>query len=128
MSHFEDAVRAFFRPEMFNRLDAVVPFAPLPPEIVSEIAVREIERMSEREGLVRRGIRVRPTSALLAELAVRGFDKRYGARPLLRAVETICVAPLARFLIENPDLHDAVLIADVGEAGEAEFTIASGAE
>ena len=42
-----------------------------------------------------------------------GFDSRYGARPLQRAIETLVVTPLAKFLASNPGLRDVTLLLDV---------------
>lgn len=81
------AVRRFFRPELLNRLDAVVPFHPLSPEVVRQVARREIAQLQKRPGLQRRGLVLQPSEACLDYLARVGYDLRLGARPLQRLIE-----------------------------------------
>ena len=98
---YQDVAMKFFRPEFFNRMDAVVTFRPLLPESVKQIARRELDAIAKREGLVRGGVSVRWSEALVEHLAAVGFDARFGARPLQRAIEREVVAPLARWLLAN---------------------------
>jgi ATP-dependent Clp protease ATP-binding subunit ClpC len=89
-------IRQFFRPEFFNRIDRVVPFAPLSRTAIEAIAVQELEAIAQREGLVRRGVRLKFAPEVIAFVADRGFSPKYGARPLQRAVEQHVVAAVAR--------------------------------
>jgi ATP-dependent Clp protease ATP-binding subunit ClpC len=105
-AHFADAVRRFLRPEIFNRLDAIVPFRGLTREMVLTIARRHLDRVLQRDGLRLRGVdcAIQPTVA--EWLADRGYDPRYGARPLKRAIEQDFLLPLAealnQYLAETP--------------------------
>lgn len=99
---FETAVKKFFRPEFFNRLDAVVTFDPLTKEHVREIALKELHELSEREGLAATGVKLVWDAALLEKLVVDGYDHRFGARPLQRALERLVVTPLAKWRLEHP--------------------------
>lgn len=94
-------VRRAFRPEFFNRLDAVVPFAPLDRAAIRSITEKELNDLRKREGLERFGLEIVWTDRLLDQLAQGGFDAKLGARPLQRAVETLVVAPLARWIVEH---------------------------
>ncbi len=94
-------VRRAFRPEFFNRLDAVVPFAPLDRASIRSITEKELGDLRQREGLERYGRNITWTERLLDHLAQDGFDARLGARPLQRTIETLVVAPLARWLVEH---------------------------
>jgi ATP-dependent Clp protease ATP-binding subunit ClpA len=96
--HFEREVKAFLRPEMFNRLDRIVPFAPLDRATIAAIARRELNHVLAREGLRFRGVELAMDDAVVDHLAAGGFDPRYGARPLKRAIEQQLVAPLAEGL------------------------------
>lgn len=93
--HFEREVRAFLRPEMFNRIDRIVPFAPLDAESIARIARREIQRVANRDGLRSRQVEFHVDDAAVGWLAAQGHDPRYGARPLKRTIERYVVAPLA---------------------------------
>jgi ATP-dependent Clp protease ATP-binding subunit ClpC len=114
----EAEVAAFFRPEFVNRVDAVVPFAPLDEATVRQLAAAELARVADREGLRHRGIRLHWSDAVVARLAAAGYDPRYGARPLQRTIEQWVVAPLARLLVDRPALRDATLRVTVSDAGD----------
>jgi ATP-dependent Clp protease ATP-binding subunit ClpC len=98
---YQDVAMKFFRPEFFNRMDAVVTFRPLQPATVKAIARRELDAIAKRDGLLRGGVSVRWSEALVDHLAAIGFDARFGARPMQRAIEREVVAPLARWLLEH---------------------------
>ena len=112
--HFGTAVEKFLRPEMVNRLDRIVPFAPLGPEIIRRIADREWEKMLLRDGVRFRGMVVSTSDTLLKHLATIGFDAKYGARPLKRAMERELLAPLAKQM--NRHAGDILLTAEIGVA------------
>jgi ATP-dependent Clp protease ATP-binding subunit ClpC len=114
---YADAARAFFRPEFYNRLDAVVTFEPLGPRTVRAITLKELAEIGRREGLARARLRLRWSERLAEWLAREGFDARYGARPLQRVLERRVVAVLARYLLDRPGLADAELLVDVGADG-----------
>jgi len=108
-------IRQFFRPEFFNRIDRVVPFAPLTREAIEAIALQELDAIARREGLVRRGVRLAFSPALVAFVADKGFSPAYGARPLQRAVEQLVVAAVARAMFgEVPD--GTLLKVDIADA------------
>jgi ATP-dependent Clp protease ATP-binding subunit ClpA len=93
--HFTDAVRHFVRPELFNRIDRVIPFLPLGRAAIEQIAAREIELISRRDGVRQRNLRLDASPAAVAHLARAGYDPVYGARPLKRRIERDLLAPLA---------------------------------
>jgi ATP-dependent Clp protease ATP-binding subunit ClpC len=81
------AVEAFFPPELFNRIDQVVPFAALTHETSRAITEAQLKRLLSRRGLTERNVFVRVSEAVLAEIARAGFDPRDGARSLKRYLE-----------------------------------------
>jgi ATP-dependent Clp protease ATP-binding subunit ClpC len=97
-THYRSAVASFFRPELINRLDHVVPFHALTLDNVAEIARKMLDQALTREGLVRRGVRVTFDQGVPSRLAALGHDPRYGARPLKRALEQHVMAPLSALL------------------------------
>mgnify|MGYP002623491630 CR=1 FL=1 len=98
---FEREVRQFFRPELFNRIDHVVSFAPLRTEHIRSIAEMELRQLRQRKGLLRRNLELSWSEDLLRHLTSVGYDARLGARPLQRAIEQIVVGPLAQWLLQN---------------------------
>jgi ATP-dependent Clp protease ATP-binding subunit ClpC len=119
--HYDAEALAFFRPEFYNRIDAVVTFQPLQQETVLAITSKELAEIARREGLVKAGLRLTWTDRLVAQLAREGFDVRYGARPLQRTLETRVVTALARYLVNRPGLKEGRIEMDWGTRGEVEF-------
>ncbi|MCC6464867.1 MAG: ATP-dependent Clp protease ATP-binding subunit, partial [Planctomycetes bacterium] len=92
------AARKFFRPEFFNRLDRIVPFARLPREQVGEIARGLLAGLLRREGLGRRLCILHVDDGALQRVVDEGFHPQLGARAVRRALEQAFTVPLARHL------------------------------
>jgi ATP-dependent Clp protease ATP-binding subunit ClpC len=99
---FVRAVRRHFRPELFNRIDRVLPFRPLSRDHVLSIVDLVLAEVRSRTGLIRRGITLDVDPAARAALADLGFHPTRGARPLKRVVEERIVAPIAALLASDP--------------------------
>ncbi len=121
-AHDTSAVRRFFRPEFFNRLDRVVHFQPLDGPTIDAITRIELRAVQAREGLQARHLALSFTDGLVAWLVERGFDPDYGARALQRVVEQTVVAAIGRYLLRHPDVAHATLTVDV--SGD-EITVAT---
>jgi ATP-dependent Clp protease ATP-binding subunit ClpA len=115
--NYEAAARRFFRPEFFNRLDSIVAFRPLTKEVCLAIVRKELEEVGQRAGLRKLGIRLRFTDAVIEHLLQIGFDPRFGARPLQRAIEETVVAQLARMLVDHPGLRHSTLRVELDPQG-----------
>jgi ATP-dependent Clp protease ATP-binding subunit ClpC len=109
---YRAAVERSFRPEFINRIDQMVFFRPLNAGHIQRIALKELSELEAREGIVKYGIRLQYAPALIERLASAGFDERYGARPLQRALEEEIVYPLSRWLSKRPELRDKTLALD----------------
>jgi ATP-dependent Clp protease ATP-binding subunit ClpA len=107
--HFLNAVQKYFRPELFNRIDQVVPFAPLDQLTIRYVLDREIEQLRQREGIRFRRMSFTLTEPFLEHLATKGYDKQYGARHLQRTLRHELILPLARALNQE-DIDDQVEI------------------
>ena len=105
---YESHAMDFFRPEFFNRIDAVVSFDPLSTASIHAITRKELAEIATREGLAKANIRLQWTDAVVEHLAQQGFDRRYGARPLQRTIERLVISPLSRQLLANPGLRDKI--------------------
>jgi ATP-dependent Clp protease ATP-binding subunit ClpC len=113
--HFTRAVQDFLRPEIFNRIDHIVPFTPLDRKTVERIAARELKLVEQRDGLLRRGVTLRTTPDALEMLARRGYDAHYGARPLKRLIERELLLPLAAELNRRPRLAEGKRTTTIAE-------------
>jgi ATP-dependent Clp protease ATP-binding subunit ClpC len=96
--HYRRAAEDFFRPELFNRIDHVVPYAPLGAEALRRIARRTLQNLLERRGLRQAQVMVDVDEGLIDYLARRSVDPRYGARTLANRIEQTLVTPLAHEL------------------------------
>ncbi|MEL7335275.1 MAG: AAA family ATPase, partial [Planctomycetota bacterium] len=97
------AIRDFFRPEFFNRIDGVLHFDRLSPDSIQEIAGLQIQRLLQREGLQRRHVMMDVDAAAVRWIARRGVDTRMGARALKRQIERDLIRPAAETLAGNPE-------------------------
>jgi ATP-dependent Clp protease ATP-binding subunit ClpC len=80
-----DEVKRIFKPEFLNRLDDTIVFRPLEREHFNPIL--DIELGKVRDRLKRQGVRLEVTNEAREFLIDRGFDEKFGARPLRRAIE-----------------------------------------
>lgn len=95
LANVRRAVEGFFSPELFNRIDRIVPFKPLSPETARRIAETELGKLLSRWGLTERSIFVACGEAPLAHVVAHGFDPIYGARTVKRYLENHVGALLA---------------------------------
>jgi ATP-dependent Clp protease ATP-binding subunit ClpC len=115
-STFHRAAQTFFRPEFYNRIDAVLSFSALDKESVRRIAIKELNALNAREGMMKRNIRLVWTDRLVDHVVQLGFDSRFGARPLQRVIEKEVVTPLALRLNADPNLRDTQITVDFDAA------------
>ncbi len=87
------AIKRRFTPEFRNRLDAVVSFAPLSPDDISKVVDKFVIQLEAQ--LADRKIEFEVSKGANIWLATKGYDKRYGARPLGRTIQEYIKKPLA---------------------------------
>ncbi|MCC6557631.1 MAG: ATP-dependent Clp protease ATP-binding subunit, partial [Polyangiaceae bacterium] len=87
MKDIARAVREFFPPELFNRIDRIVPFRPLTPEVAIRVAEKELARLFRRRGLAERSVFAQARAGVAERLAREAFVAADGARSLKRAIE-----------------------------------------
>jgi ATP-dependent Clp protease ATP-binding subunit ClpB len=96
-------LRRHFRPEFLNRVDETVVFHPLAADQLKRIVDIQLGRLRQR--LAERRIPLALTPAALDDLAARGHDPVYGARPLKRLIQQDIETPIARLLVKG-ELRD----------------------
>ena len=79
------AVEKHFNPEFINRLDAIVKFQPLTPELMGQVAAKFVRQLAE--SLKKKGVEVELTVAGREWLAAHGYDQKLGARPMERLIK-----------------------------------------
>ncbi len=113
---FSGAVQRFFRPELYNRFDQVIPFDPLDQDTMRFVVEREIELLKSREGIRFRKMDFTIKDEVLYYLAQKGYDIKYGARKLQRSIRDEITAPLSTAL--NDYGFEDQLIVNIGIADE----------
>jgi ATP-dependent Clp protease ATP-binding subunit ClpA len=99
----EEAIKRMFTPEFRNRLDAIVPFGYLPPEVVSRVVDKFILQLELQ--LADRNVHIHLDDEARRWLTERGYDKLYGARPMGRLVQEKIKQPLAEELLFGKLIH-----------------------
>jgi len=96
-------LRRHFRPEFLNRIDETVVFHPLTIENLVKIVDIQLVRLRQR--LAERRITLALTPEAIQDLAKRGYDPVYGARPLKRLIQQSLETSIARLLVKG-ELRD----------------------
>ena len=118
------ALENYFRPEFLNRLDAIVPFNSLTEQDMGKIINIYLKNMSHV--LAKKGVTVEVSDEAKAFLAEKGYDKKFGARPLRRVVEQNLETPAAKLILREPETKKLEFTADDKHLylnGEAIFDI-----
>jgi ATP-dependent Clp protease ATP-binding subunit ClpA len=93
----EEAINRMFTPEFRNRLDAVIAFSNLSPEVMSQVVDKFIIELEAQ--LADRNVTIELTDEARAWLAAKGYDPQFGARPLARVIQENIKKPLAEELL-----------------------------
>ena len=93
----EEAIKRLFTPEFRNRLDAVIGFASLEPEVVSMVVDKFVMQLEAQ--LSDRNVTIELDDAARKWLVDRGYDRQFGARPLARVIQEHIKKPLADELL-----------------------------
>ncbi|MFN7972347.1 MAG: AAA family ATPase [Acidobacteriota bacterium] len=93
------AIEKFFRPEFLNRVDEVILFRSFTEEEARRVVQVMLEEVAAR--LAAHGITILFSEEVRDFLAERGINRRYGARPLRRAIKRYVEAPLATYVLDR---------------------------
>jgi ATP-dependent Clp protease ATP-binding subunit ClpC len=104
-----DALERSFRPEFINRVDEIIVFQPLSKEDVLQIVDIMLKRLNKH--LESQKVQVEVTQAAKEFLAEEGYDPKFGARPLARAIRRFVENPLSSRIIGGEfDPGDTVIV------------------
>ncbi|MND57848.1 ATP-dependent Clp protease ATP-binding subunit ClpA [compost metagenome] len=106
-----EAINRLFTPEFRNRLDAIVPFGPLPVPVIHQVVQKFVLQLEAQ--LAERGVTFELTEAAIAWLADKGYDERMGARPLARVIQEHIKKPLANEVLFGKLKHGGTVRVDV---------------
>jgi len=102
-----------FSPEFRNRLDAIVHFSALGTGEIERVVDKHVDEL--RQLVAGRKISIELTPAARAWLALRGFDRAFGARPMARLVEKSIKKPLSDLMLFGDVKDGDRVLVDVGE-------------
>ena len=106
-----NAMKSMFKPEFMNRLDDVIVFSNLNKENVKEIAGLMMDELVDR--MAKNDLIISYDEKILDYLVDKGYDKKFGARPLERLIRTD---------IEN-ELADKILNGDIDKNRKTTITV-----
>ncbi|MEM1103757.1 MAG: ATP-dependent Clp protease ATP-binding subunit ClpA [Pseudomonadota bacterium] len=89
----QEAIERLFTPEFRNRLDAVIPFASLSPDVINRVVEKFVLQLEAQ--LADRHVTFELTPEATDWLAKRGYDEAFGARPLGRVIQEHIKKPIA---------------------------------
>ena len=98
-SVIENALKKTFAPEFLNRVDDIVIFNALEKEDLLKIVDIEIDKLIKR--IVKIGYQIEISKKARKFLGDKGYDKKYGARPLSRAIQRYVEDLIAEEIVSN---------------------------
>lgn len=110
-----EEMKQYFRPELLNRLDEIIVFRQLSREEVNQIADLMLDQVNKR--LADRQMQVTLSDAFRDKLAQAGYDQRYGARPMRRAIARLVEDTLAEAMLAGTLEEGDKVLLDVDSEG-----------
>ena len=104
-------IKRMFTPEFRNRLDAIIPFAPLTESVILQVVDKFLMQLEEQ--LHEKKVEAVFTDALKTYLAKHGFDPLMGARPMARLIQDTIRKALADELLFGKLAHGGRVTVDV---------------
>ncbi len=115
-----EAINRLFTPEFRNRLDAVVAFSGLPVEVITKVVEKFVFQLEAQ--LADRGVTIELGEDATKWLVAKGYDEKFGARPLARVIQEYIKKPLAEELLFGKLEHGGIVkITAVGEGDDAKL-------
>jgi len=116
------ALERAFTPEFRNRLDATVTFHALGAPEIEQVVDKQIDEL--RTMVAPKGVTIELEPAARAWLAVKGFDRSFGARPMARLIERVVKKPLSEALLFGT-LGNGGIVRIAVEDGEIRLAVGS---
>ncbi len=116
-----EAIERMFSPEFRNRLDSTIAFKNLAPETVGLVVDKFLILLEEQ--LADRGVTIELDAAARTWLAEKGYDMRFGARPLARVIQEHIKKPLSDELLFGKLVKGGSVVIKMGKDGKLSFQI-----
>jgi ATP-dependent Clp protease ATP-binding subunit ClpA len=111
-----EAINKLFTPEFRNRLDAIITFNALSPEIIDRVVEKFVLQLEGQ--LADRGVTIELSPEARVWLGKKGYDPLYGARPLGRVIQEHLKKPLAEELLFGQLQKGGAVLVGLDSAGE----------
>jgi ATP-dependent Clp protease ATP-binding subunit ClpB len=108
----DEMLRDHFRPEFLNRIDEVIVFNPLKPDQIEDIVELQLKQVSDRLR-EQRSLTIKVSEKAKQLLGKKGYDARFGARPLKRVIQTQILDALAMKIVKGEVPEDSTVTIDV---------------
>ena len=92
-----EAINKLFTPEFRNRLDAVIPFSGLSTDVIEKVVEKFVFQLEAQ--LADRGVTIELSPDASKWIGAKGYDEKFGARPLARVIQEHIKKPLAEELL-----------------------------
>jgi ATP-dependent Clp protease ATP-binding subunit ClpC len=114
-SVIQNALKRTFSPEFLNRIDDILIFNSLEQEHILQIVELAMAQLKKR--IAEMGYEVKLSKKAAAFLGEKGYDRKFGARPLHRAIQKYVEDPLAEFILSNNPENGSIFNIDVNKDG-----------
>ncbi len=111
------ALERSFRPEFLNRIDEIIIFSSLSPEVLERIVAVQLEQVKARAA--EKQITLEFSPGLKRFLAARGYEPHYGARPLKRTIQSYVLNLMSQEMIAGRIRAGDRLFVDIDEKAES---------
>ena len=118
-----EAIEKMFTPEFRNRLDSIIPFSSLPPEVVAKVVDKFVIELETQ--LEDRDVMIELTDGAREWLAKKGYDQKFGARPLARVIQEKIKKGLAEELLFGKLAKGGVVVVKI-KGGKVVFDYPKG--
>jgi ATP-dependent Clp protease ATP-binding subunit ClpA len=109
----QEAISRTFTPEFRNRLDSIITFSSLSPEVVARVVDKFVMQLEEQ--LADRNVLIELSPAARKWLVGRGYDQNFGARPLGRVIQEHIKKPLAEELLFGKLAKGGIVKIDIAD-------------
>lgn len=114
-----ESLKNFFRPEFLNRLDEIIIFDLLSPEVIANIVEIQVADVVKR--LNKKEITLSINKDAMKYLAKEGYDPKFGARPLKRLIQSKILTPIANMMVGEGMLQGGMVKVSLGTDGLLSF-------
>ena len=120
-SKSKELMSRYFAPEFINRIDEIIPFAPLSLDDIKIICKIQLKKVTSL--LNDKNINIKIKEDAESWLSSTGYDPIFGARPLKRLIQNKILNPLATYILENKVPENASVIVSLSDVSDEGYSL-----